>query len=95
MYCKLLLRFLCLLFLIRNARSWLIQANGGNWRGAAVSGEMAEGQPLAAGAGGAIPTGEGAPPPAGGGGEAPPNFGPPPSGGTPPENQAPEAGASE
>ena len=79
-----------------------IQANGGNWRGAAVSGEMAEGQPLAAGAGGAIPTGEGAPPPAGGGGEAPPPpagggseapppFGPPPSGGTPPENQAPEA----
>ena len=82
-----------------------IQANGGNWRGAAVSGEMVEGQPLAAGAGGAIPGGEGAPPPsgggeapppaAGGGGEAPPNFGPPPSGGTPPENQTPEAGASE
>ena len=75
-----------------------IQANGANWRSIAAGGqEMAEGQPLASGGGGAIPTGEGGAPPAAGGGEgaesgappaaggeAPPAFGPPPSAGSAP-----------
>lgn len=74
-----------------------IQANGSNWRSiAAGSQEMVEGQPLASGGGGAVPTGEGgaAPaagggeggaPPAPAGGEAPPAFGPPPSEGSAPK----------
>lgn len=70
-----------------------IQANGPMWK---TGGEAVEGAALAAGSGGAIPTGDAAAaaPPAEGGGEAPPAFGPPPAGGgggatTPP----PAAGA--
>jgi hypothetical protein len=58
-----------------------IQANGPMWK---TGGEAVEGQAMAAGAGGAVPSGEGAPAggaPAGGGGEAPPEFGPPPAAG--------------
>jgi hypothetical protein len=69
-----------------------IQANGPMWK---TGGEAVEGQAMAAGAGGAVPSGEGAPaggaPSGGGGGEAPPEFGPPPTAGgaaTPPEGGA-------
>ena len=71
-----------------------IQANGPMWK---TGGEAVEGQAMAAGAGGAVPSGEGAPAggaaPSGGagGGEAPPEFGPPPTAGgaaTPPEGGA-------
>jgi hypothetical protein len=66
-----------------------ISANGSNWR-AVAAGDMVEGQPLASGGGGAVPSGEGggAPVPEAGGGETPPEFGPPPSGG---ESPAPAA----
>lgn len=65
-----------------------ILANGPNWKQLMSGGaEQAEGQPMAAGAGGAVPTGE-APMPTGGGAtapeggaETPPAFGPPPAGG--------------
>ena len=71
-----------------------ITANGPNWRQliAGGAGEQVEGQPMAAGGGGAIPTGE-APVPTGAGpegaAETPPAFGPPPAGGAP--AQAPAA----
>lgn len=76
-----------------------IQANGPMWK---TGGEAVEGVPLAAGSGGAVPTGtpaspsgggEGAPSGGGGGGgEAPPAFGPPPvaaGGGAAPEAKPP------
>lgn len=75
-----------------------ITANGPNWRQlvAGGAGEQVEGQPMASGAGGAIPTGEapaptGAGPAAGGaeGAETPPAFGPAPTAGAP---AAPAAG---
>lgn len=79
-----------------------IQANGPMWK---TGGEAVEGAALAAGAGGAVPTGEGAPaggggaaggaPAGGGGGEAPPSFGPPPSGGTEAAPPAAEPAPSE
>ena len=84
-----------------------IQANGPNWRQLiAGGGEQVEGQPMAAGGGGSIPTGEGGPvPPTGGGaaeppvggagGAVPPAFGPPPAAGAPPTPAAPAAGAGE
>ena len=70
-----------------------IQANGPMWK---TGGEAVEGQAMAAGAGGTVPTGEGAPTGGAssggaGGGEAPPAFGPPPTAGgaaTPPEGGA-------
>jgi hypothetical protein len=58
-----------------------IQANGPMWK---TGGEAVEGQGMASGAGGAVPTGEGAPvgvPAPEGGSEAPPEFGPPPTAG--------------
>jgi hypothetical protein len=63
-----------------------IQANGPMWK---TGGEAVEGAPMAAGAGGAVPTGEGGvpagggePPPAEGGAPTPPpEFGPPPAAG--------------
>ena len=65
-----------------------ISANGPNWREMLSGGaEQVEGQALAAGSGGGLPTGEAPVPtgaPASGEGEAPPAFGPPPEGGTPP-----------
>ena len=65
-----------------------ISANGPNWREMLSGGaEQVEGQALAAGSGGGLPTGEAPVPtgaPASGGGETPPAFGPPPEGGTPP-----------
>jgi len=77
-----------------------ITAMGPNWRQLTTAGgEVVEGQPMAAGSGGAIPTGSGGGAPAGspiggaGGGaeEAPPDFGPPPSGASaptpPPSNE--------
>jgi hypothetical protein len=67
-----------------------ITAMGPNWRQLTTAGgEVAEGQPMAAGSGGPIPTGTGGGVPAGaptggGGEEAPPAFGPPPTSSTPP-----------
>jgi hypothetical protein len=70
-----------------------ITANGPNWQQLmSGGGETVEGQPMAAGAGGALPTGEAPAPtgaaPAAGEGEVPPAFGPPPAAGAP----APAAG---
>jgi hypothetical protein len=76
-----------------------ITANGPNWRQliAGGTGEQVEGQPMAAGGGGAIPTGE-APVPTGAGpegaAETPPAFGPPPAGGAPAQAPAAPAGGT-
>jgi hypothetical protein len=82
-----------------------IIAMGPNWRQLTTAGgEVVEGQPMGAGAGGAIPTGvggaagmESSPSAAGAAGsEAPPAFGPPPTQGTPPtppEGGTPQAQA--
>lgn len=73
-----------------------ITANGPNWRQlVAGGGEQVEGQPMAAGAGGAVPTGEGPAPTAPeGAGETPPAFGPPPAGGEAPAAPAAAAPAA-
>jgi hypothetical protein len=75
-----------------------IQASGSNWR-AIAGGDMVEGQPLAAGGGGAVPTGEGgapvafaaggAPAPEAASAEPPPEFGPAPTVEATPEAPAP------